>query len=662
MSTRTNQPSWKKLFTIQTISSVALVVAAVVAIRWIVSTQRAPGAMTITEAQGMDMTTSKPPPGVQPVAAEAAALRLLAGTTWFPATVQSFADEEVVARIPGRLVRLLAYPGDRVKAGQLLGVLDAPEYVAQASEARKMAGSKLSMSTAAAREQQIAQAMYRRALAEKSAAQSSIARANAESGAMSAERDQMLAEAKMADSELEEAKADAKYQEANLLRQRKLQGSGAISLDELQMAQKERDMAVARVSATLSKSESARRRADVAERKRKAAESEVRAAESMFAAAGADADAAKQAKLKAIAEARARQQEFQAGVSGAAGFEAMAGFRDLRALSAGIVSDRLVAPGTSVMAGQVILRLKAVDRMRIQAELPQSLAASVNLGQRLKVKFGGRESHAAVTAIFPSVNEATRTFRIEAILDNASGAFKAGSFAEVALVDEAVSATVAVRSGAVQADLQGGSYVWVLRDAGTANQSKDWTCTMHPEVSMPGPGKCPICKMDLVPRSRSGNLVAEKQAVTTGKSDGNYTEILDGLRAGQEVIWAGFEGLQPNTPVERVEWGSTGPKSLPSPKGEMKDMPGMSGGNSVPTGTSSGNRPPSRDMPGMPGMTSPKEPPARASQGSAANEDGSHPGHPKEVWTCTMHPEVQRPGPGQCPICHMDLVRKGREK
>ena len=24
------------------------------------------------------------------------------------------------------------------------------------------------------------------------------------------------------------------------------------------------------------------------------------------------------------------------------------------------------------------------------------------------------------------------------------------------------------------------------------------------------------------------------------------------------------------------------------------------------------------------------------------------------VWTCSMHPQVRRTGPGLCPICHMD--------
>ncbi len=29
-----------------------------------------------------------------------------------------------------------------------------------------------------------------------------------------------------------------------------------------------------------------------------------------------------------------------------------------------------------------------------------------------------------------------------------------------------------------------------------------------------------------------------------------------------------------------------------------------------------------------------------------------------EVWTCPMHPEISRPGPGKCPICGMNLVKR----
>src|SRR6266481_674042 len=30
----------------------------------------------------------------------------------------------------------------------------------------------------------------------------------------------------------------------------------------------------------------------------------------------------------------------------------------------------------------------------------------------------------------------------------------------------------------------------------------------------------------------------------------------------------------------------------------------------------------------------------------------------KELWTCSMHPEIIRNKPGTCPICGMELVRK----
>ena len=35
------------------------------------------------------------------------------------------------------------------------------------------------------------------------------------------------------------------------------------------------------------------------------------------------------------------------------------------------------------------------------------------------------------------------------------------------------------------------------------------------------------------------------------------------------------------------------------------------------------------------------------------------PGKESQTWTCSMHPQVQLPGPGKCPICAMDLISLG---
>ncbi len=43
-----------------------------------------------------------------------------------------------------------------------------------------------------------------------------------------------------------------------------------------------------------------------------------------------------------------------------------------------------------------------------------------------------------------------------------------------------------------------GNGATVANPASTSAQKQEWTCSMHPQVRMPEPGKCPICGMDLV--------------------------------------------------------------------------------------------------------------------------------------------------------------------
>jgi membrane fusion protein, copper/silver efflux system len=52
-------------------------------------------------------------------------------------------------------------------------------------------------------------------------------------------------------------------------------------------------------------------------------------------------------------------------------------------------------------------------------------------------------------------------------------------------------------------------------------QPKFWTCSMHPNIQKQGPGKCPICGMDLIP------------VTSTGKDTGGMRQIVisDAARA-----------------------------------------------------------------------------------------------------------------------------------
>ena len=42
---------------------------------------------------------------------------------------------------------------------------------------------------------------------------------------------------------------------------------------------------------------------------------------------------------------------------------------------------------------------------------------------------------------------------------------------------------------------------------------------------------------------------------------------------------------------------------------------------------------------------------------ACSNSDNANKNN-KEYWTCTMHPQVHKDGPGACPICGMDLIKK----
>ena len=48
----------------------------------------------------------------------------------------------------------------------------------------------------------------------------------------------------------------------------------------------------------------------------------------------------------------------------------------------------------------------------------------------------------------------------------------------------------------------------------------------------------------------------------------------------------------------------------------------------------------------------------RDSANTAARAKTAADAKAKQVWTCSMHPEVIRDGPGSCPICGMDLIKK----
>jgi multidrug efflux pump subunit AcrA (membrane-fusion protein) len=554
------------------LSLLALVIVFFI-VRWVVVNSRPEGAMTPVEAQAMDMTAMKPPPGVFPVGVETVARGSAATKVTVPGSVVALSDEDVVARVAGRVQRVLVYPGDRVKAGQLLAVLDADELALEAAAAQLQGKAGASRVAISERELDRLAAERDAAAAEAAAHAAHERETRAARTAMGAE----AAEAKEAwqakQAMISDKQSALTYAENNLAREKKLFEAGAISRDEYEQAVATRDAAAAQLAVAKAEAEAARRSADAAQARVLVADSTVAVAIGEHTASRMRVVAIDKEIQKARAEVTAAEADADAIRAGASGADVVAGYRNLRALAAGVVSERVVSPGSLVQPGQPVLKIKVMNRVRVQAKVPGRYAGEVREGSPVVITIAGKTRTGRISSVFPIQDSMTRTFTVEAILENSDLLLQPGAFVNMEIQASGPREGMAVRNDAVQTDAAGNNFVWVLKERESVGET-DWTCTMHPEISEKGPGICPICKMDLTPRESTAKFIAVRRPVVTGAKNASTTIIVRGLQNGDQVVFGGAEELTDGSPVAPVAWGESGPSELPAGSGSSGEHDG----------------------------------------------------------------------------------------
>ncbi len=63
-----------------------------------------------------------------------------------------------------------------------------------------------------------------------------------------------------------------------------------------------------------------------------------------------------------------------------------------------------------------------------------------------------------------------------------------------------------------------------------------WTCSMHPQIRMDKPGKCPICAMDLIPLIQSGTSEMDPEAVHLTKESAQLANVLTSIVSSQNPV------------------------------------------------------------------------------------------------------------------------------
>ena len=209
--------------------------------------------------------------------------------------------------------------------------------------------------------------------------------------------------------------------------------------------------------------------------------------------------------------------------------------KEIRAPFDGIAGIREVNVGQTVPAGQNLVSLQALDQVYVDFSFPQQQLAEIRPGLEVKVTtdaIGGREFDGKLTAVNSAINAATRSVSLQATIDNADHALRAGMFARVKVLLPQKNPTMFLPATAVSYAPYGNS-VYVIekkRDEKTGKES----------------------------------LALRQQFIRTGEKRGDFVAVTEGLKVGDDVASTGVFKLRNGMDV--VVDNALAPKPEEAPK------------------------------------------------------------------------------------------------
>ena len=539
---------------------VAAISAALLGTGWVVHHYHRPGQLDVLSAQAMDMSQMRPPTGAAPVALASVRLGSLANTVTYTGTVRAYNEQDISPRITGMVLSLPVYPGDLVRAGQVVARLDTAEVGAKADQAAQEAqqaqdGARVAHLT----HYEHHQAALDQASAQVQAAEQGVADAQAEALADSAAISDAQAGTRS-------AQANADYWAMEIGREKQLADAGAVSRQEYQSEAAQAQSALAALAQAQAKAAQARATALAARAKIQIAGRQVAAAQAGARMAQADI---------AIAQGQAVQAEAGASAARAAARAASVeqGYGRITAPFDGVVTARPVAPGTLAQPGTVLLRVAEISRVRVQANIAVEDMANIHVGAPVSITLpgGGRTLAARVTAVFPAASDQTRTATVEAVIPNLGRRLLPGAFVTMAISSgTATGDKMLVPASAIVSE-GGTSSVWTTMGGAAEPVYECTTCHMHYSAAQarrfhfkdPMDGGRLLLVKAAAPAASA--LTVHSALVSVGASDGAWTEVSsDSLSAGTQVVARGQAGLTDGARVVPTAWGADGPQMLPT--------------------------------------------------------------------------------------------------
>lgn len=104
---------------------------------------------------------------------------------------------------------------------------------------------------------------------------------------------------------------------------------------------------------------------------------------------------------------------------------------EIRAPFDGFIQERHVAPGQYLRVQAPVMTLVKPNPLRLRAEIPERMSHWVRAGQAIEARteaLPDRSFRGRISRLTPQVKEQTRSFMVEALIDNSDGILKPGLF------------------------------------------------------------------------------------------------------------------------------------------------------------------------------------------------------------------------------------------
>ncbi len=192
----------------------------------------------------------------------------------------------------------------------------------------------------------------------------------------------------------------------------------------------------------------------------------------------------------------------------------------VRAPFSGTIDDVLTDQGSVVAPGQSqLFRIVNLKDMYIETDVPESYISNVTVGKNVEIEFPvlGESLNSKVRQAGSFINPANRTFKIQVGVPNKNNAIKPNLTAKLKINDYTNEKAILIPQSIISENAEGKQYIYTIAD-----------------------------KSDQKAK-------AKRVIIETGKTQGDYIEVLTGIENGSEIIKEGARSVRDDQQVKILD-------------------------------------------------------------------------------------------------------------